>query len=110
MKSVSWSVFQMFATEYLRGQCEHVLSIELESCRYCLKSHMKFKKLEEARKVHDYFLRSGITGDVGLVHKMIDMHWDDGLEMYEQMRNNGLFLNEETFLAILDCAGADAIE
>nr|GEW71347.1 pentatricopeptide repeat-containing protein At2g15690 [Tanacetum cinerariifolium] len=29
---------------------------------------------------------------------------DDGLEMYEQMRNNGLFLNEEAFLAVLDCA------
>ncbi|GKD61662.1 hypothetical protein Tco_1299171 [Tanacetum coccineum] len=47
----------------------------------------KLKKLEEAKKVHDYFLRSGITGDVGLVHKMIDMYWnrlgDDGLEMYE---------------------------
>ncbi|GJS84391.1 pentatricopeptide repeat-containing protein [Tanacetum coccineum] len=107
----------------------------------------KLKKLEEAKKVHDYFLRSGFRGDVGLVHKVIDMYckcgsmvdarrvfdhmsernmdtWhliingyagnglgDDGLEMFEQMRNNGLLPNEETFLAVLDsCAGADAIE
>ncbi|PWA53098.1 peptidase S10, serine carboxypeptidase, Alpha/Beta hydrolase fold, DYW domain protein [Artemisia annua] len=107
----------------------------------------KLKKLEEAKKVHDYFLRSGFRGDVGLVHKVIDMYckcgsmvdarrvfdhmgernmdtWhliingyagnglgDDGLEMFEQMRNNGLQPNEETFLAVLEsCAGADAIE
>lgn len=107
----------------------------------------KLKKLEEAKKVHDYFLRSGFRGDVGLVHKVIEMYckcgsmvdarrvfdhmgernmdtWhlmingyagnglgDDGLEMFEQMRNNGLQPNEETFLAVLEsCAGADAIE
>nr|GFD44005.1 pentatricopeptide repeat-containing protein At2g15690 [Tanacetum cinerariifolium] len=35
---------------------------------------------------------------------------DGGLEMYEHMRNNGLLPNEETFLAVLDCAGADAIK
>ncbi|GJS81105.1 pentatricopeptide repeat-containing protein [Tanacetum coccineum] len=90
----------------------------------------KLKKLEEAKKVHDCFLW---PGDVGLVHKVIDMYckcgsmvdahkvfdhmgernmdfwhliingyagnWfgDDGLKMFEQMRNNGLQLNEETF-------------
>ncbi|XP_076912652.1 pentatricopeptide repeat-containing protein At2g15690, mitochondrial-like, partial [Bidens hawaiensis] len=107
----------------------------------------KLKKLEEAKKVHDYFLRSSYRGDVQLNHKVIDMYskcgsmvdarrvfdhmsernmdsWhciingyagnglgDDGLEMYEQMRNVGLQPNEETFLAVLDsCAGADAIE
>nr|GEZ93823.1 hypothetical protein [Tanacetum cinerariifolium] len=74
-----------------------------------MRNKMKLKKLEEARKVYDYFLRSGIAGDVGLVYKMIDMYWnglgDDGLKLYEMMRNNGLFPNEETFLAILDCAG-----
>nr|GEV18956.1 pentatricopeptide repeat-containing protein At2g15690 [Tanacetum cinerariifolium] len=73
-------------------------------------SERNLKKLEEAKMVHDYFLRSGITSDVGLVHKMIDMYCknglgDDGLEMYEQMRNNGLFSNEETFLAVLNCVG-----
>ncbi|GJU04347.1 hypothetical protein Tco_1114685 [Tanacetum coccineum] len=29
----------------------------------------KLKKLEESKKVHDYFLRSGFRVDVGLVHK-----------------------------------------
>ncbi|KAK9077273.1 hypothetical protein SSX86_005610 [Deinandra increscens subsp. villosa] len=107
----------------------------------------KSRKLEDAKKVHDYFLRSSYRGDILLNHKVIDMYskcgsmvdarrvfdhiseknmdsWhsiingyaanglgDDGLEMYEQMRNLGLQPNEETFLAVLEsCAGADAIE
>ncbi|KAL8264602.1 hypothetical protein R6Q59_022732 [Mikania micrantha] len=107
----------------------------------------KSKKLEDAKKVHDYFLRSSYRGDIQLNHMVIDMyskcgsmvdarrvfdhisdrnmdswHWiihgyaanglgDDGLEMYEQMRNFGLQPNEETFLAVLEsCAAADAIE
>ncbi|KAI3702438.1 hypothetical protein L6452_28176 [Arctium lappa] len=107
----------------------------------------KSKKLEEAKKVHDYFLRSSYRGDIQLNHRIIDMYskcgsmvdakrvfdhmpersmdtWhlmingyaanglgDDGLEMFEQMRNLGLQPNEETFLAVLEsCAGADAIE
>ncbi|KAK1431219.1 hypothetical protein QVD17_14518 [Tagetes erecta] len=107
----------------------------------------KGRKLEDAKKVHDYFLRSSYRGDVVLNHKVIDMYskcgsmvdarrvfdhmpernmesWhaiingyaanglgDDGLEMYEQMRNAGLQPNEQTFLGVLDaCAAADAIE
>nr|GEY01438.1 pentatricopeptide repeat-containing protein At2g15690 [Tanacetum cinerariifolium] len=36
---------------------------------------------------------------------------DYGLEMYDQMRNNGFPPNKETFLTVLDlCVGADAIE
>ncbi|GJX77248.1 pentatricopeptide repeat-containing protein [Tanacetum coccineum] len=97
------------------------LSNELESCREPvapvkrndLLTVCKEGKLKEAIELL-VKVRSGITGDVGLVHKMIDMYWnglgDDGLEMYEQMRNNGLLPNEETFLAVLDCASADAIE
>ncbi|XP_071736785.1 pentatricopeptide repeat-containing protein At2g15690, mitochondrial-like [Rutidosis leptorrhynchoides] len=107
----------------------------------------KMKKLEEAKKVHDYFLRSSYRGDMQLVHKVIDMYFkcgsmvdarrvfdhmsdrnidawhliingyagnglgDDGLMMFEDMRNTGLEPNEETFIAVLDsCAAADAIE
>ncbi|CAI9304100.1 unnamed protein product [Lactuca saligna] len=107
----------------------------------------KFNKLEDAKKVHDYFLRSSYRGEIQLTHKVIDMYskcgsmvdarrvfdhmsdktmdtWhliingyasnglgDDGLEMFEQMRNHGLQPNEETFLAVLEsCAGAEAIE
>ncbi|KAM0028780.1 putative tetratricopeptide-like helical domain superfamily, DYW domain-containing protein [Helianthus debilis subsp. tardiflorus] len=34
----------------------------------------KFKKLEDAKKVHDYFLRSSYRGDIQLNHKVIDMY------------------------------------
>ncbi|KAI3755524.1 hypothetical protein L1987_55327 [Smallanthus sonchifolius] len=34
----------------------------------------KSKKLEDAKKVHDYFLRSSYRGDIGLNHKVIDMY------------------------------------
>lgn len=107
----------------------------------------KSKKLEDAKKVHDYLLRSSYRGDIQLNHKVIDMYnkcgsmvdarrvfdhmsdrnmdtWhlmingyagnglgDDGLELFEQMRNLGLQPNEETFLAVLEsCAAADATE
>ncbi|KAI3708022.1 hypothetical protein L2E82_37021 [Cichorium intybus] len=107
----------------------------------------KSKKLEDAKKIHDYFLRSSYRGEIQLNHRIIDMYskcgsmvdarrvfdhmsektmdtWhliingyasnglgDDGLEMFEQMRNQGLQPNEETFLAVLEsCAGAEAIE
>ncbi|KAL4581216.1 hypothetical protein LXL04_017426 [Taraxacum kok-saghyz] len=107
----------------------------------------KFKKLEDAKKVHDYLLRSSYRGETQLNHKVIDMYskcgsmidarrvfdhmsektidtWhliitgyasnglgDEGLEMFEQMRNHGLQPTDQTFLAVLEsCAGADAIE
>nr|GEU52629.1 hypothetical protein [Tanacetum cinerariifolium] len=61
----------------------------------------KLKKLEEAKKVHDYFLRSGITGDVELVHKMIDMYWNgvgnDG--------RRGISLKIEHYLGLISCYG-----
>ncbi|CAI9769933.1 unnamed protein product [Fraxinus pennsylvanica] len=54
------------------------------------------KKLEDAKKVHDYFLRSTFRGD---------------LLLNNQMRKLGLQPSGETFLAVLEaCASAEAIE
>lgn len=107
----------------------------------------KNKKLEDAKKVHDYFLRSTCRGDGHLNNKVLEMYsscgsmtdarrvfdhmsernmdsWhlmingyamnglgDDGLELFEQMKNLGLKPNEDTFLAVFSaCANADGIE
>ncbi|XP_059647784.1 pentatricopeptide repeat-containing protein At2g15690, mitochondrial [Cornus florida] len=105
------------------------------------------KKLEDAKKVHDYFLQSAYRGDLQMNNMVIEMYsecgsmtdarrvfdhmpdrnidsWhlmiygyaanalgDDGLGLYEQMRELGLQPNEQTFLAVLSaCASAEAIE
>ncbi|KAL3614202.1 hypothetical protein CASFOL_042276 [Castilleja foliolosa] len=105
------------------------------------------KKFDDAKKVHDYFLRSTFRGDLQLNNKVLNMYskcgsmtdarrvfdhmpdrnmasWhtmiygyadnglgDDGLAMFDQMRNLALPLNGHTFLAVLEaCASADAIE
>lgn len=107
----------------------------------------KNKKLEDAKKVHDYFLRSTCRGDGDLNNKVLEMYascgsmtdarrvfdhmpernmdsWhsmingyamnglgDDGLELFEQMKNLGLKPNEDTFLVVFSaCANADGIE
>lgn len=105
------------------------------------------KLLEEAKKAHDFFLRSTFRSDTQLKNKAIEMYakcgsmtdarrvfdhmtdrnmdsWhlmingyaingrgDDGLEIYEQMRNSGIRPTEQTFLEVLSaCASAEAIE
>lgn len=105
------------------------------------------KSLEDAKKVHDYLLRSTIRGDIQLNHGVIEMYskcgsmldarrvfdhmpdrnmdtWhlminsyannglgDDGLQLFEEMRNSGFRPNEMTFLAVLSaCASTDAVE
>nr|XP_016468453.1 PREDICTED: pentatricopeptide repeat-containing protein At2g15690 [Nicotiana tabacum] len=105
------------------------------------------KKLEDAKKVHDYFLRSKFRSDLRLNNKVINMYskcgsmidarrvfdhmrdrdmdsWhlmingyalnglgDDGLTLYDQMRELGMKPSEETFLYIFEaCASADAID
>ncbi|CAN4107704.1 unnamed protein product [Withania somnifera] len=105
------------------------------------------KKLEDAKKVHDYLLRSKCRSDLGLSNKVINMYckcgsmtdarrvfdhmrdrnmesWhlmingyalnglgDDGLALYDQMRELGMKPNEETFLYVFEaCASADAID
>ncbi|KAK4378430.1 hypothetical protein RND71_000292 [Anisodus tanguticus] len=105
------------------------------------------KKLEDAKKVHDYFLRSKFRSDLRLSNKVIKMYskcgsmidarrvfdhmrdrnmesWhlmingyalngsgDDGLALYDQMRELGMKPNEETFLYVFEaCASADAID
>ncbi|KAF5735947.1 pentatricopeptide repeat-containing protein [Tripterygium wilfordii] len=107
----------------------------------------KSKQLEDAKKVHDYFLQSTFRSDLQLNNKVLEMYgkcgsmtdarrvfdhmpsrdmdsWhlmikgyadnalgDEGLEMFEQMRNLGLKPNEQTFLLVLSaCASADAID
>lgn len=107
----------------------------------------KSKSLENAKKVHDYFLQSTCRGDLQMKNKVLEMYgkcgsmidarrvfdhlqdknidsWhlmingyaynglgDDGLELYEQMRNLGLKPNEQTFLAVLSaCASIGAVE
>nr|XP_016470718.1 PREDICTED: pentatricopeptide repeat-containing protein At2g15690-like isoform X2 [Nicotiana tabacum] len=105
------------------------------------------KKLEDAKKVHDYFLRSKFRSDLRLSNKVINMYskcgsmidarrvfdhmrdrdmdsWhlmingyalnglgDDGLTLYDQMRELGMKPSEETFLYVFEaCASADAID
>ncbi|XVE66843.1 hypothetical protein DITRI_Ditri08aG0112300 [Diplodiscus trichospermus] len=105
------------------------------------------KSLEDAKKVHDYFLQSTCRSDLRLNNKVIEMYakcasmtdarrvfdhmpdrnmdsWhlmihgyadnglgDDGLQLFEQMRNLGLKPNEQTFVAVLSaCGSAEAIE
>lgn len=105
------------------------------------------KVVEDAKKAHDYLLRSTCRGDLQLNHRVIEMYskcgsmidarrvfdhvadrnmdtWhlmingyaanglgDDGLALYEQMRELGFQPNEQTFLAVLAaCAGAEAVE
>nr|GEV51633.1 RNA-directed DNA polymerase, eukaryota [Tanacetum cinerariifolium] len=85
MKSISCSVLQMFAMEYLRDGSMIISAIQAAISRFTNNNECTI------------FLMSLKAVGNGL--------GDDGLEMYEQMRNNGLFLNEETFLAVLDCAG-----
>ncbi|KAI8570694.1 hypothetical protein RHMOL_Rhmol01G0055600 [Rhododendron molle] len=107
----------------------------------------KSKVLDNAKKVHDYFLRSTFRGDLQLNNKVIEMYskcgsmtdarrvfdhmpernmdsWhlmingyaangmgDDGLGLFEQMRELGLQPTEQTFLSVLSaCASADAME
>ncbi|KAK8568163.1 hypothetical protein V6N13_106096 [Hibiscus sabdariffa] len=105
------------------------------------------KSLEDAKKVHDYFLQSTCRGDLRLNNMVIEMYakcasmtdarrvfdhmpdrnmdtWhlmingyadnglgDEGLQLFEQMRQLGLEPNEQTFLAVLSaCGSAEAIE
>lgn len=105
------------------------------------------KVLDNAKKVHDYFLRSTFRGDLQMNNKVIEMYsrcgsmtdarrvfdhmpernmesWhlmikgyagngmgDDGLGLFEQMRELGLQPTEQTFLCVLSaCASADAVE
>ncbi|GAV87595.1 PPR domain-containing protein/PPR_2 domain-containing protein/DYW_deaminase domain-containing protein [Cephalotus follicularis] len=107
----------------------------------------KSKSMDNAKKVHDFFLQSTCRGDLSLNNKVIDMYskcegmtdarrvfdhmpernmdsWhlminayadnglgDDGLELFEQMRELGLKPNEETFVSVLSaCASAGAVE
>lgn len=107
----------------------------------------KSKSLENAKKIHDFFLQSTYRSDRQLIHKVIEMYgrcasmtdarrvfdhmpdrnmdsWhlmmngyadnglgDDGLQLFEQMRELGLKPNSQTFLAVFSaCASADAVE
>lgn len=107
----------------------------------------KSKSLENAKKVHDFFLQSTCRSDVQLINKVIEMYgkcasmtdarrvfdhmpernmdsWhlmmngyadngmgDDGLHLFEQMREQGIKPNSQTFLAVFSaCASADAVE
>ncbi|GKA61860.1 peroxisomal membrane protein 13-like protein [Tanacetum coccineum] len=54
----------------------------------------KLKKLEESKKVHDYFLRSGFRVDVGLVHK--------GKNKVDEFRNPTLYKDEEKIKVLLE--------
>ncbi|KAF3435395.1 hypothetical protein FNV43_RR22484 [Rhamnella rubrinervis] len=107
----------------------------------------KSKLLDNAKKVHDFFLQSPCRSEVQLINKVIEMYgkcgsmtdarrvfdhipdksmdswhlminWyaenglgDDGLQLFEQMRELGLKPNSQTFLAVFSaCASADAEE
>ncbi|CAO2837053.1 unnamed protein product [Amaranthus hypochondriacus] len=105
------------------------------------------KSLENAKKVHDFFLRSPLRGDLQLNNKVLQMYskcgsmvdarrvfdhmpernldsWhfmmkgyannslgDEGLQLFEKMKELGLQPNSETFQVLfLVCAGAEAVE
>ncbi|KAF7834192.1 pentatricopeptide repeat-containing protein [Senna tora] len=107
----------------------------------------KSKSLEDAKKVHDYFLQSTFRSDLKLNNKVLEMYgkcksmtdarrvfdhmatrnldsWhlmiygyssntmgDEGLQLFEQMKEQGLEPTSETFLAMLSaCASAEAVE
>ena len=107
----------------------------------------KSKLLDNAKKVHDFFLQSTWRSDLQLVIKVIEMYancgsmtdarrvfdympdrnmdsWnlmingyadnglgDDGLQLFEQMREKGFKLNSQTLLAVFSaCGSADAVE
>ncbi|KAK6934930.1 Pentatricopeptide repeat [Dillenia turbinata] len=118
------------------------------NCFYALFSSISNpKSLEDAKKVHDFFLRSSFRSDLNLNNKVIEMYsncgsmtdarrvfdhmldrnidsWhlmingyaanglgDDGLQLFEKMRETGLRPTGETFLAVLaSCATSEAIE
>ncbi|GAB2269633.1 hypothetical protein Dimus_004558 [Dionaea muscipula] len=105
------------------------------------------KALEEAKKVHDFFLRSPFRGELRLNNKVLEMYgkcgsmvdarrvfdhipdrdmnsWhlmikgyadnalgDEGLQLFEKMRELGLKPTSDTYLLVLSaCASADAVE
>ncbi|KAK9726051.1 hypothetical protein RND81_05G186900 [Saponaria officinalis] len=105
------------------------------------------KLLENAKKVHDFYLRSTFRGDLRLNNKVVEMYskcgsmtdarrvfdhmpernmdsWhlmirgyasnslgDEGLQLFEKMKEVGLQPTSETFHAVLSaCAGAEAVE
>lgn len=105
------------------------------------------KSLEDAKKVHDFFLQSTFRSELPLINKVIEMYskcasmtdarrvfdymprrdmesWhlmingyadnglgDDGLQLFEKMREEGWKPTSETFLAIFSaCASADAVD
>ncbi|KAK6947359.1 Pentatricopeptide repeat [Dillenia turbinata] len=118
------------------------------NCFYALFSSIgNPKSLEDAKKVHDFFLRSSFRSDLNLNNKVIEMYsncgsmtdarrvfdhmldrnidschvmingyaanglGDDGLQLFDKMRETGLRPTGETFLAVLaSCATAEAIE
>lgn len=107
----------------------------------------KLKSLEDAKKVHDYFLQSMFRTDGRLNNKVLEMYgkcksmtdarrvfdhmkirnldsWhlmifgyanntmgDEGLQLFELMKEQGLKPTSETFLAVLSaCASSEAVE
>ena len=107
----------------------------------------KSKSVDNAKKVHDFFLQSTWRSDIKLINKVIEMYgkcasmtdarrvfdhmpernidsWnlmingyadnglgDDGLQLFEQMREQGLSPDSQTFLAVFSaCGSADAVE
>ncbi|XP_074272973.1 pentatricopeptide repeat-containing protein At2g15690, mitochondrial-like [Silene latifolia] len=105
------------------------------------------KVLDDAKKVHDFYLRSPFRGDIRLNNKVLEMYsqcgsmvdarrvfdhmpernmdsWhlmitgyatnslgDEGLQLFEKMKDLGLHPTSDTFHAILAaCAGAEAVE
>ncbi|KAI9071739.1 hypothetical protein K1719_046296 [Acacia pycnantha] len=107
----------------------------------------KSKSLEDAKKVHDYFLQSTFRSDLKLNNKVLEVYgkcksmidarrvfdhmanknmdsWhlmiygyanntmgDEGLQFFEQMKEQALEPTSETFLAVLSaCASSEAVE
>ncbi|KAJ7946044.1 Pentatricopeptide repeat-containing protein [Quillaja saponaria] len=129
------------------ANCFHAL-FDLCGKSKLLENHDKRKKaLEDAKKVHDFFLQSSFRSDLTMNHKVIEMYakcksmtdarrvfdhmpnrnmnsWhlmiygyanntmgDEGLQLFDQMKELGIEPTSETFLAILSaCASAEAVE
>lgn len=70
----------------------------------------KSKKLEDAKKVHDYFLRSTFRGDIELNHKVIEMYSKcgsmvDGRRVFDHM----VVRNMDTFHLMIHAYGANGL-
>ncbi|KAM1152045.1 hypothetical protein EV1_034351 [Malus domestica] len=77
-----------------------------------IEMYRKCASMTDARRVFDHMLEKNIDSWHLMINGYADNGLgDDGLQMFEMMREKGLQPNSETFLAVFSaCASADAVE